>query len=98
MTRLVRLAALCLGFAACQPMSTLPGAAATVADTTPSCDIHGSPLGDSCTCDAGYSGDGYTCTEDLPTCDTNASILGDSCQCNIGYHGTGIACFADDPT
>src|SRR4051812_15293316 len=93
MTRLI----LCLGFAACVPPSTLPGAASPD-ESSPSCDFHATRWGNGCSCDSGYQGDGQTCVaEDTgPSCDAHASKVGSSCTCDIGYHGSGTFCSADN--
>ena len=55
-----------------------------------------------CVCNAGFSGDGETCT-DVPECDTNnggchadaicTELPGSySCDCNAGYEGDGQTC------
>eukprot|EP00057_Strongylocentrotus_purpuratus_P013118 XP_011667592.1 PREDICTED: nidogen-1 isoform X1 [Strongylocentrotus purpuratus] len=58
-----------------------------------------------CRCRAGYTGNGYTCTEspsdpcDNNDCDRNANCYpaGNSytCQCNTGFNGDGRVCVAD---
>ncbi|XP_072043779.1 uncharacterized protein [Amphiura filiformis] len=69
-------------------------------DTNASCtNTNGSFI---CTCNAGYSGDGVTCTEldectlDTDNCDTNASCTNTvgsfTCACNTGYSGDGVTC------
>ncbi|XP_072018290.1 uncharacterized protein [Amphiura filiformis] len=56
----------------------------------------------SCACDAGYSGDGITCTDldectlNTHGCDTNATCANTvgsfTCTCNTGYTGSGQIC------
>ncbi|XP_078604637.1 uncharacterized protein LOC144878181 [Branchiostoma floridae x Branchiostoma japonicum] len=59
--------------------------------------------GQECTCNAGYEGDGYTCTDidgcDPNPCDANAACAdvpapgtGQECTCNTGYEGDGYTC------
>jgi MYXO-CTERM domain-containing protein len=55
-----------------------------------------------CTCIAGYEGDGFTCTDidecalDTDICDPNATCTNTpgsfTCMCNMGYEGTGVVC------
>ena len=89
---------LCLGLVGCVPPGAGPGV--TAPDSTPNlmCDMHASQLGDTCSCDAGYSGDGMSCTQDeppAPSCDIHASVFAGSCQCDPGYSGSGFTCTAD---
>ena len=52
-----------------------------------------------CTCNAGYYGNGLSCSKCL-TCDSNAADSGcpsgsaviNSCKCNVGYYGYGVVC------
>ena len=66
------------------------------------------PGTNSCACNAGYSGDGITCTsiDNCLTsnggCDTNAACAQtgpgtNSCTCNAGYSGDGTTCSAVNP-
>jgi hypothetical protein len=64
------------------------------------------PTSNSCTCNAGYTGDGTTCTP-LPNpcltdgggCSVNATCMDENgvaqCTCNAGYTGNGINCVAE---
>lgn len=59
-----------------------------------------------CVCNAGYSGDGVTCTdidecaEGLANCDVNAQCIntlgGFECVCNDGFSGDGLECIDID--
>jgi hypothetical protein len=63
------------------------------------------PGTNSCTCNAGYTGNGTTCTQVNPCtvnhggCDPNATCVfleGDlACNCNTGYAGPGTTCWVD---
>ncbi|XP_072048686.1 uncharacterized protein [Amphiura filiformis] len=57
-----------------------------------------------CTCNAGFSGDGLTCTDDdeclTSPCDSNAACSNNpgsfECTCNAGFSGDGLTCTDDD--
>jgi hypothetical protein len=91
-----------VGFAACVPPGAGPDTTTPTDDqsahSAPTCDVHGHPFGDGCTCDAGYSGDGIDCTEDVqpaPSCDVHGHAFGSGCSCDGGYSGDGFTCTAD---
>ena len=62
--------------------------------------------GYNCTCNDGYEGDGFNCTdidectEELDNCDENAwcnnTIGGFECYCNDGWYGDGVECADSD--
>ena len=57
---------------------------------------------DECTCKPGFSGDGFTCTDNDEcsngenNCDANATCNntdgGFECACNAGFNGNGVSC------
>jgi hypothetical protein len=77
---------------------------------TDDCDVNATctdlPDGFECMCNAGYSGDGTTCTDDdecalmTDSCDVNATCANTpgsfTCACNAGYSGNGMTCTDDD--
>ena len=64
--------------------------------------------GFTCACNAGYSGDGVSCTEfdecsqGTDNCSANATCTNTvgsfTCACNAGFEGDGISCAATPPT
>ncbi|XP_078604620.1 uncharacterized protein LOC144878174 isoform X2 [Branchiostoma floridae x Branchiostoma japonicum] len=79
----------------CDPNPCDPNAACT--------DVPAPGTGQVCTCNTGYTGDGYTCTDidgcAGSPCDANADCTditapgtGQVCTCNTGYTGDGYTC------
>ncbi|MBU1218553.1 hypothetical protein KKF34_04020 [Myxococcota bacterium] len=93
-------------------VSNPPGATSVCSDInectegTHTCDTNASCINNTgsftCTCNPGYSGDGYTCVDvnecDLGTdnCSANATCINTpgsfTCTCNSGYTGNGVIC------
>ena len=83
--------------------STTPPCAANNGGCDPNATCTNGATGAVCTCNAGFAGNGQTCTSDCLTknggCDPHATCsLGDAgvlCACTAGYAGSGVTCTSD---
>jgi len=88
----------------CSGMPTICTEIDECADQTDNCDNNATcmnlPGMFLCTCNAGYSGNGVTCTDTdecaTNPCDLNAACANSAgsyaCTCNAGYSGNGVTC------
>ena len=61
------------------------------------CGTNASLVNGFCTCNSGFTGDGFSCTANAnpPACGTNASLVNGFCTCNSGFTGDGFSCTAN---